>query len=93
MERAEIRQAFGIRGNKLAVEDRGRGVNINKHGCDRGKAVCEVVPTAAQQAYLCGHLVELQAPAVELDLMRPARAAGPERGQAWGNIVAPRLRL
>jgi hypothetical protein len=42
---------------------------------------------AAQEAHSCDHLVELQTPAVELDLMRPARAAGrhgTERGLTWG---------
>jgi hypothetical protein len=34
------------------------------------------VAMAAEEAHPRVHLVELQTPAVELDLMRPARAAG-----------------
>jgi hypothetical protein len=44
------------------------------------------VPVAAEEPHSGAGLVELQAPAVELDFMRPARAAGrrgPEGGLAW----------
>jgi hypothetical protein len=76
MQRAEIRQAPAIHRDQLAVEDRSAGIDRGKRGSDRGKSRGEVVPVATQQAHPRAHLVELQTPAVELDLMRPAGAAG-----------------
>ncbi len=76
MQRAEIRQAPAIHRDELAVEDRSGGIDRGKRGSDHGKATSEIVAMAAEEAHPRVHLVELQTPAVELDLMRPARAAG-----------------
>ena len=81
---------FGIHGDELAVQDRGPGFEPDEPRSDGGKAGGQVVTVAAQEAHLCAGLVELQVPAVELDLMRPYRATrqgGPERWLAWRDEV------
>jgi hypothetical protein len=89
-ERAEIKQAFGIHGDEFAVQDSGPRFQPDEPGGDGGKPGGQIVTKAAQEAHLCAGLVELQAPAVELDLMRPSRTArqgGPERRLAWRDEV------
>jgi hypothetical protein len=86
MERGEIRQALAILRDELAVEDRSAGVERGKRGRDRGKSRGEVVAMATQEAHPRAHFVELQAPAVELHLMRPAQGRGVARIVGWAGM-------